>query len=448
MSGPAPARLAAWRALVRLHAGRDRLDDSRAALPEFDGLDDRDRGLANELVVGSVKRRLSIDAVLAAVSSVRPSRMLPEVHEALRLSAYQLLYLDRVPAHAAVDDGVALVAAHGRRTRGFANAVLRSVARDGRRLLDEMSAGDDLRSRALRCSCPEWMVRLLTADLGHEAAEAMLAAANEAPERCLRVNTLRGAPATVQASLAESGVTAQPVTGLPDALVYDGPPLESTTPFARGLVTAQSRGSQLAGLVAAGAGPVAGAVLDLCAAPGTKAAQLASAQPGARIVAVEVDPGRAAELRANLARMGAGAVEVVEADAGDLPDSFAAAFDAVLVDAPCSGLGTLASRADLRWRRREADVARLAAGQRRLLAAGGRCVCPGGHLTYAVCTVTNAETLPVVESLLGQGGWTLDDLGAAYPGAAHPANAACLLALPPRWGSTGFFVARLRRELV
>jgi 16S rRNA (cytosine967-C5)-methyltransferase len=188
-------------------------------------------------------------------------------------------------------------------------------------------------------------------------------------------------------------------------------------------------------------------LLDLCAAPGMKTAQLAGAHPGARVVAVEVDAARAAALRANLTRLGASAVEVLEADAEALPDSFDGAFDAVLVDAPCSGLGTLASRADLRWRRREVDVARLAAGQRRLLAAGARCVRPGGCLTYAVCTVTRAETLQVVDSLLGEGGWALDDLGAAYPGASHPANGACLLTLPPFWGSTGFFIARLRREV-
>lgn len=445
MSGPAPARLAAWHALVRLHAGRDKLDDSLAALPELDALDERDRRLANELVVGSVKRRLTIDTVLAAVSSVPPARMESDVHEALRVSVYQLLYLDRVPAHAVVDDGVALVAAHGRRTRGFANAVLRAVARDGRRLAGEMSAGDDLRSRSLRWSCPEWIVGLLTEDLGREAAERLLAAANEPPERCLRVNAPRGDAAATRAAIAAAGLNVEPVTGLPEAFLYDGGPLEATVPFAQGLVTAQSRGSQLAGLVAAGPGSVCRAVLDLCAAPGTKTVQLAGAHRGARLVAVEVDPGRAAVLRDNLGRLGATAVDVLEADATDLPESFSEAFDVVLVDAPCSGLGTLASRPDLRWRRRRSDVARLAADQRRLLAAGARCVRPGGHLTYAVCTVTRVETLGVLDSLLRTGGWLLDDLGAAYPGAGHPANGACLLTLPPAWGSTGFFIARLRR---
>ena len=446
MSVPAPARLAAWRALVRLRAERDKLDDSQAALPEFDGLEDRDRRLATELVTGTVKRRLSLDAVLSSFSAVPLARVEADVHEALRLSAFQLLFLDRVPAHAAVDDGVALVAAQGRRTRGYVNAVLRVLSREGRERLAEAGAGDDLRSRAVRWSCPEWMVALLTADLGRGAADALLATSNEAPERCLRVNRLRGGLDAARDALAEVGITGEGVIGLPEALVYDGPPLETSAPFALGLVTPQSRGSQLAGLVAAGGGMAAGALLDLCAAPGTKTSQLAAAHPTGRVVAVEVDGRRAAALRANLERLGASAVEVLEADATRLPGAFEAAFDAVLVDAPCSGLGTLASRPDLRWRRRLADVGRLADDQRRLLAAGARCVRPGGLLTYAVCTVTVAETDAVVRGLVATGKWSLDDLGAEYPGAAHPANGAYLLALPPAWGSTGFFVARLRRE--
>jgi 16S rRNA (cytosine967-C5)-methyltransferase len=446
VSAPAPARLAAWRALVRLRAGRAKLDDSRASLPELDVLEERDRRLATELVTGTVKRRLSVDAVLSSFSAVPLARVEADVHEALRLSAFQLLFLDRVPAHAAVDDGVALVAARGRRTRGFVNAVLRALSREGRERLAEAGAGDDLRSRAIRWSCPEWMVARLAADLGREAADALLAASNEAPERCLRVNTLRGDLGTARDALSEAGIHGGGVNGLPEALVYEGSPLETSAPFALGLVTPQSRGSQLAGLVAAGGGAQAGNLLDLCAAPGTKTSQLAAGHPQAHVVAVENDGRRAAALSANLERLGASAVEVLEADATSLPDAFEGAFDAVLVDAPCSGLGTLASRADLRWRRREADVARLAGDQRRLLAAGARCTRAGGSLTYAVCTVTAAETDAVVGDLVATGEWSLDDLGAEYPGAAHPVNGAYLLALPPAWGSTGFFIARLRRE--
>jgi 16S rRNA (cytosine967-C5)-methyltransferase len=210
-------------------------------------------------------------------------------------------------------------------------------------------------------------------------------------------------------------------------------------------VTPQSQGSQVAGVVAAaGAGPGA-RVLDLCAAPGTKTAQLFAAAPEALITAIDADELRLGVMRQNLDRLGAHGVEIVQGDVLDLPAAFDGSFDAVLLDAPCSGLGTLASRADLRWRRREADIARLAQLQRRLIRRAARCVRPGGVLTYAVCTLPQAETLGVVETLLAEGGWRVDDLGDAWPGMAHPSAGGYLLVLPPAHGASAFFVARIRR---
>jgi 16S rRNA (cytosine967-C5)-methyltransferase len=198
-----------------------------------------------------------------------------------------------------------------------------------------------------------------------------------------------------------------------------------------------------------------GALLDLCAAPGTKTAHLAALRPRAHVIAVDVDPARVKALEGNLRRLqvppaaadGGPGVAVVAADALVLPPEYAGAFDAVLVDAPCTGLGTMAARPDLRWRRRPADVARLAALQRRLLAAGAACVRPGGALTYAVCTLTRQETTAVVEAFADGAEWSFDDLGAAHPRWAHPDNGAYLRTLPPRDGSSGFFVARLRRRV-
>ena len=441
-----PARAAAWHALLRVRSGGGRFDDSLAAFPELEGLGDRDRALANELVIGTVKRRGSLDAVLGAFTKAPLAGTDVEVLEALRLAAFQLLFLDRVPAYAAVDDAVALVARKGKRTQGFVNAVLRRVAEDGRESFAALSDGNGARAWAVRHSCPVWMIKLLRRELGDDAAERFLAAADAAPERCLRVNTLKTDVPAARAALAAAGSATTGVPGLPAALVYDGPALERSAPFREGLVTPQSQGSQIAAVVAAaGAGPGA-RILDLCAAPGTKTAQLAAAAPEARITAVDADELRIAVMRQNLHRLGAPGVEIVQGDVLELPAAFEGAFDAVLLDAPCSGLGTLASRADLRWRRREADVARLAQLQRRLVRRAARCVRPGGVLTYAVCTLPQAETLGVVDALLTEGGWRVDDLGAAWPGIGHPAAGGYLLVLPPAHGASGFFVARLRRS--
>lgn len=443
----APAREAAFAALRRLRRSGAPLDDTTAALPELSALSPADRALANELVNGTVKRRASVDAVLGAYTRAPLADSDADVRDALRLAAFQLLFLDRVPAYAAVDDGVELAARRSRRARGFVNAVLRRVAAEGRAKLGELAEGDDDRAWSLGLSYPLWLVKLLRGELGDARARQLLEAANAAPERCLRANRLLGGAALAVEALTAEGYTTSGVDGLPDGLIYDGPPLERSSAFAAGLVTPQSRGSQIAGLVAAGAVAAPGArVLDLCAAPGVKTSQLAAALPGASLTAVEVDEARAAALRANLARLGATAVDVVRADVVELPADWDGRFDAVLLDAPCSGLGTLASRADLRWRRRKPDVSRLADLQARLLARAAALVRPGGALIYAVCTVTRAETLGVVQPLLAAGGWVADDLGAAWPGLAHPESGGFLLVLPPEAGSTGFFVARLRRD--
>jgi 16S rRNA (cytosine967-C5)-methyltransferase len=441
-----PARAAAWRALLRLAAGTGRLDESLASFPELEGLSDRDRGLANELVTGTVKRRVSLDAVLGAFTKAPLKTADKEVLEALRLAAFQLVFLDRVPAYAVVDDAVALLAGKDKRVRGFVNAVLRKVSEHGRESFAVLADGDGARAWSVRHSCPVWLVKLLRRELGDEATEGFLGAANAAPERCLRVNPLRGTMPGVRKSLAAAGYATEGLSGLPSALIYDGPPLERSLPFAEGLVTPQSRGSQVAGLVAAaGAGPRA-RVLDLCAAPGTKTAQLAAELHEAHLTAVDLDEGRLAVMRENLTRLGVADTEIVHADALELPAAYGASFDAVLLDAPCSGLGTLASRPDLRWQRREADIARLAQLQRRLLREAARCVRPGGALTYAVCTLPRLETVDAVEALLATGGWSTDDLGAQWPGLAHPAAGGFLLCLPPDDGGSGFFIARLRRS--
>ncbi len=461
----APARRAAYDVLLAEAATSGPFDVTAATAAGFSSLRERDRALAYELVVGTIKRRNSLDRVIAAFSSAAAKRVRPEVRESLRLGAFQLLYLDRVPAHAAVFEAVELCKGQGGRTGSFVNAVLRRVAGEGRAELARLSAGDSTEALAVRESHPDWLVALWSAELGRPAAEALMAADNRPAERCVRVNRLRATLAQAQAALAADGIVARPAAvagdppATPDALLIEGGALESSAAFADGLVTPQSRASQLVALVAAGAldAGSAGRVADLCAAPGGKASQLAALLPAARIDAVDDDPRRAGALRANLDRLGAAErVAVVERDVLELgaDQTLRGAYEAVLLDAPCSGLGTLASRADLRWRRRPVDVARLAALQERHLAGAAALVAPAGSLTYSVCTLTRAETLEVIERFLGRPGrdarpnatsWEVDDLGAAYPRYRHPANGAFVQTLPSRDATSGFFIARLRR---
>jgi 16S rRNA (cytosine967-C5)-methyltransferase len=385
-------------------------------------------------------------------------RVEPQLLDAVRLGAYQLLFLDRVPSHAAVSDAVEVAARRGRRPAGFANAVLRKVADHGREAFARLSGGEGDAALAVRYSLPVWVVRRWRTGLG-AAAEAAFAAATDTPERCLRVNRLHATPEQARAALAGDGVETTTLEDWPDALVVtSGPALETTRAFTEGLVTAQSRGSQLVGRVVADAiaqgvageregEPAAGAVrvADLCAAPGGKAAHVAALAPGAAVTAFDIDEGRCAAMRANLERLGAGAVRVVVADALGLPDRESDRFGHVLLDAPCSGLGVLATRPDLRWRRDEAMLRLHAGTEAALLASAARLVVPGGSLTYAVCSFERDETLAVVAGVDELDGWPADDLGAAFPEVAHPADPRYLLVVPGRDGSSGFFVARLRR---
>jgi len=383
--------------------------------------------------------------VLTALGGIDLLRVPVAVREALRLGAYQILFLDRVPSYAAVSDSVSLARRASVRAAGFANAVLRKVAASGRETFAQLSEGGDPASLAIRYSTPRWLVDLWLEELGRELAETAMGASCHPPERCLRVNRRRATPEQARASLAAEGVALVPVDGFPDALVVAaGPAMETTKAFADGLITPQSRGSQLVSAVACGGSPGARRVVDLCAAPGGKLSHLADLLPEAHLCAYEIDPARAGRLRRNLARLGIQA-EVIVGDATGLAAPPAPDVDLVLVDAPCSGLGVLASRPDLRWRRGAGSAGEHALTEERLLAAGAALVAPGGSLIYAVCTLTRRETVDVLAKLLDGGEWQADDLGVEFPHCRHPDDGRFLLTVPGVHGSSGFFITRLRR---
>jgi 16S rRNA (cytosine967-C5)-methyltransferase len=364
-------------------------------------LDARDRAFAMQLAYGTVQRVRTLDGAIEALGR-RPVRKLdPPVRAALRTGAYQLAYMDGVPAHAAVDETVELVRDAGlERATAFTNAVMRRLA-EGlggflARLHDETP-----QAAALMHSYPDWIADTWWRELGPDAARGLMRAQNEPPETAVRTPD---GPQVVQAIPPEW--------------------LES------GYAWPQSRGSQLAG-AAVGARP-GERVLDLCAAPGGKATQLAAA--GAEVVAVEKHAGRARELEHNARRLRAERLTVVNADALELPDGLGS-FDRALVDAPCSGLGVLNSRPDLRWRAEPLPELQLA-----LLRAATERVRPGGTVTYAVCTIASAENERVVDAV----GLPVDDLGAFGSDLRHPRRPEFLLTLPHVHGTSGFFVARMR----
>ncbi len=397
----APARRVAYTVVRRVFEDESYADRSFRTVAA--DLDDRDRALAQRLAYGTVQRVRTLDHAIESIGG-RPVRKLdPPVIAALRLGAYQVGYTE-LPAHAVVDDTVELVRRAGvERAVAFTNAVMRRLTDRLRGLLGSLPEGP------LKHSYPDWIYDTWRRDLGEDAALALMRAQNEPPETVIRL--VRGDP------------PGEP-TDVPGAYRVDRVDEQA---LAEGRIWPQSRGSQLAGLVV---GAREGErILDSCAAPGGKATMLAG-----EVTAVELNPGRARELRENAALLGAANVHVVEADATALPPELDG-FDRALVDAPCSGLGVLAARPDLRWRARPLPDLQLA-----LLQEAASRTRLGGIVVYAVCTINEDEN----EAVVDDSGLEVDPLGDEWPQFAHPKRSEFLLTRPDRDRTSGFFIARLK----
>ena len=404
-----PARAAAFEVIRRVF--EDEAYADRALRTAVAKLDARDQALARQLAYGTVQRTRTLDYAIETIGRRPVRRLDAPVRAALRLGAFQLAFLDGVPRYAAVNESVELVRrARLERAVPFTNAVLRRLADEGR-LCVEALPESTWEEAALRHSYPDWVAETWWRDLGAEGALALMRAQNEAPRTVVRL--VRGE-----------------IDGVPDPDVPGAWHVEHVdeSALAEGRAWPQSVGSQLAGLCV---GSVAGErVLDLCAAPGGKATMLAG-----DVVAVELNAARARELEENVRRLGATNVRVVCADSRSLPPELTG-FDRALVDAPCSGLGVLAARPDLRWRSQPLPELQL-----ELLNAAVARVRSGGTVVYAVCTVNRDEAEAVVDA----SGLAVDEsLAEVWPQFRHPARPEFLQTLPHIHNTSGFFIARLR----
>lgn len=397
-------------------------------------VDPRERQQAQRLAFGTVQMRRLLDWLIDGVAD-NPGRIEPGVRDVLRLGAYEIIASDGTPDRAAVDQAVTLARAlpgprgRGPARAGLVNAVLRRIAAEAPGRIAALGPGD----AALSHSFPDWISAGLRESLGPEDAEGVMAAANRASESAIRWNTLAGPREAVEAELP-------PWHGdplIPEAMVLEQPfALEESAAWGEGRVMGQSRASMIP---ARALMPRPGErVLDMCAAPGAKATQLCALADGrAEVVAVELHASRASALREQAGRMGA-RLTVIEGDARqvDIPGG---PFDAVLVDAPCTGTGVLSSRPDARWRRREEALPALVEIQQGLLARALDLVRPGGRVVYSTCSLLRQEDEDVVRA----SGAQVDDLSAEFPGMGSPDLPGTLRLLPHVHGTDGFFVARL-----
>jgi 16S rRNA (cytosine967-C5)-methyltransferase len=442
--GPiAQARFEALRILVRVEGDRAFADIALEHALDRAGLEPRDAALCTEIVYGTLRWQRHLDWRLSAHLHRPLGRLDPWVRALLRLTAYQVLFLDRVPRWAAVDEAVSLAKLKAR-TPGpaeFVNAVLRSLTRAP--ASSELPA-DPVEAAGVRWSYPDWIVARWFSRYGSAEAEALMAAGNERPPITLRANRLRidrGALA-VRLRDEELGET-RPTALAPEGLVLEKGAPARLAPFAEGWCTVQDEASML---IARLLDPRPGeTVADACAAPGTKATHLAELMDNrGRIVAFDPQAARLALLDRGATRLGITIIQSQVGGAAALAPRWAGRCDRVLVDAPCSNLGVLRRNPEVKWRRTEDDLRRLQQKQRTILAAAAAMAKPGGRLVYATCSPEPEENEEVVAPFLeAHGEWAVDS-PADFP---VPPDAGGIIRLfPHRHGTDAFTAVRLRRR--
>ena len=427
-------------ALSALIACRKQGAWSEGALREYilrDRLDRRDASFAARLCYGVLQNRMLLDDRLSHVLSLRLRDLQPVVLDILRLGAYQILLLDRVPVSAAVNEAVEQTKKYAnRRAAGLVNGVLRALDRKK----DQLPPPPSL---SVRWSHPEALTELLRASLGEDALERYLESDNQIPGTTLIRNPLRAGRRQVEQALAEAGVSAQPHPWLEDAYIVSGTgSLEALPIFQSGGVYVQDAAAHLA-VLAAGLTPGM-RVLDVCAAPGGKsfAAAMQMENRGS-ILSCDIHPHKLALIEAGAKRLGIDILTARLRDASQPDDSLAGQMDAVLADVPCSGLGVIRKKPDIRYKD-VSQMAQLPAIQRAILEASSRCVRSGGVLLYSTCTVLRRENEEVCRAFLADHP-EFSPEAFAVPERLSLPNSGMATLLPFLHDADGFFICKLRR---
>ncbi|WP_040924926.1 16S rRNA (cytosine(967)-C(5))-methyltransferase RsmB [Saccharibacillus kuerlensis] len=407
-----------------------------------------DAGLATELVYGTIARQATLDYFLNLFIKSGVKRLNPWVRGLMRMSLYQIKYLDRIPPHAAVNEAVEIAKKRGHQgIASMVNGVLRSVLREG----DVLEIPNDLPTNeriALQHSHPQWLVERWIAQYGEETAEAVCAANNEPPKVSIRINSLRGSREELLQELTDEGRSVRASELSPQGVIVESGGNMANDRFYRdGRFSIQDESSML---VAEALAPEPGmSVLDCCAAPGGKTVHIAEKMKNhGRIVANDLHEHKQKLIAEQAERLGLSAIETSVGDALSLKDRFEqASFDRVLLDAPCSGFGVIRRKPDLRWAKTPDDAAAIARLQRQLLSSVAGLVKPGGILVYSTCTIEREENQrAVAEFLRDHADFVAEPFDIPALENIPQAGGAGVQILPHQFGSDGFYIARLRRR--
>ena len=408
-----------------------------------------DRSFVTELVYGTIKWKLTLDRVIAAYSNIRMEKLSPWILNILRLGAYQILHMTRVPNSAACNESVNLAGRYGHKaSAGFVNAVLRNIARNGSQIAIPLKEQDLTGYLSVRYSYPKWLVEKYVGLFGNEFAESLLDAGNGTPELTLRTNTLRITPGQLVEELKKEGVEADAGKYVREAVV-----LKSTAAVAKlkafqdGLFQVQDESSMLPVAVLA---PEPGEiVLDACSAPGGKATHMAQLmQNRGKIVARDIHEHKLRLIDSAAERLG---INIIESELHDaaIPDrSHEKVFDRILLDAPCTGLGIIRRKPDIKWARETKGIESIAMLQKTLIQAVSAALKPGGVMVYSTCTVLPEENEEIIRSFIeNNNDFVEENIAPFLPAAlAEHAKGGTLQLYTNRDRLDGFFMARLRRK--
>lgn len=412
-------------------------------------LRDIDRAFVTELVYGTVKWKLTLDRVIASYSSIRMEKLSPWILNILRLGAYQLLNMSKVPQSAACNESVKLAGRYGHKaSAGFVNAVLRNIARNGSSQALPSKEADLTGYLSVRYSYPKWLVEKFNGLFGAEFAESLLDAGNSTPELTVRANTLRLSAAELAVKLTEEGVTAVPGKYVSEAVAMKSSvSIAKLKAFQKGLFQVQDESSMLPSKVLA---PQPGElVLDACSAPGGKATHMAQLmQNRGTVIARDIHEHKLKLIDDAAARLG---IDIIKSELHDavLPDRpHDRTFDRVLLDAPCTGLGIIRRKPDIKWARETKELDSITALQKQLIQMVSHSVKPGGVLVYSTCTILPEENEGVINTFLEQNtDFEADDITPFLPPELAVYAKGCMLQLyTNRDGIDGFFISRIKRR--
>jgi 16S rRNA (cytosine967-C5)-methyltransferase len=420
-----------------------------AFVTEASLLTELDKAFAREIVYGVLRWRDRLDWIIAAYSRIKPSRLERAILAILRMGAYQILFMDRVPPPAAVNESVKLAKGlRKKETTAFVNGILRGIAEKRKEITYPDLQTEPIEYIAAFHSHPAWLVRRWVKQFGLEETIALCEANNQFPPLTVRANTLKTSRDEVIKQLHDQGIEASPTPFSPVGLcIKDPPALATWGPLQQGWLQVQDEAAQLVSLILA---PKPGErILDLCAAPGGKTTHLAELMENkGEIMAVDISPDKLKLVEENYSRLGISIVKAMALDATRSLPFLPGSFDGCLVDAPCTGLGTLRRHPEGKWRIKEQDILRLQEMQGQILRQAAPLIKAGGILVYSTCTLTQEENEGVVEAFLTE--HKEFSLETALPRLPHGCEVLVdeqgyLRTFPHRHGSDGFFAARIKR---